>query len=61
MQGISTELKDLFNVTGTYYCSSEKNGEDNVIPYKQRLHFRDAYVCYENLISSFKLNTHWPL
>ena len=58
IQGISTELEDLYNVTGTYYCSPEKIGEVNVIPCKQRLHFRDAYACYENLISSFELNTH---
>ena len=58
IQGISTELEDLYDVTGTYYCSPEKIGEVNVIPCKQRLHFRDAYACYENLISSFELNTH---
>ena len=43
IQRISKELKDRYNLTRTYYYSSEKSWEDNVIPCR-RLRFRDAYM-----------------
>ena len=44
IQGISKESKDLYNSARTYYYSSKVIWEDNVIPCKHRLLFRDAYM-----------------